>query len=281
MQEKESKCLPDKLNETVKDSSDCNLCAKLLQNVLLRTASSRPRKLLESLNPTAWRPIANGIQVEIVSPQTEPTRNWNDLDARDGDTRADDRKSSAEPCVLPQRRTSQLAFSSKKTHSSDSLLKNKEEDQRLSSRKEWLSIICRECSDTGPEGNARAFITGPSPISVVICTNRSGVAEMEEILVHELIHVYDVRKLQLDLRSCENLAYSEVRAAKQAECYGGWFTSSQCVSQKAFTATQNLFPVQASRQCVQNVLQAALRDDRPFGNVNKTSGPTRTAASER
>jgi Peptidase M76 family len=41
---------------------------------------------------------------------------------------------------------------------------------------------------------------------------------MTEILSHELSHVYDVRKLLLDLRDCENLAYSEVRAARIAEC---------------------------------------------------------------
>jgi hypothetical protein len=281
MLEKESKQIPVKSDTAVGDSSDCSLCAQLLQKVLLHTASSRPRKLLESLNPTAWRPIANGIQVEIASPQTEPTRNWNDAELNENDPRADSPKRLAETFGIPQRRTSQLAFSSKKLHFSDELLKRKEEGDQQSSRKEWLSIVCRECSDTGPEGNARAFITGPSPISVVVCTNRSGVAEMEEMLVHELIHVYDVRKLQLDLRLCENLAYSEVRAAKQAECYGGLFTSSQCVSQKAFTATQNLFPARASQQCVQNVLQTALRDDRPFGNVNKTSGPTKTAGSER
>lgn len=261
--------------------SDCNVCAKLLQTVLLHTTSSRPRKLLESLNPTAWRPTPNGIQVEIPSPKTEPTRHWDQVKRGSGDTQAENFAGFEGPVVLARRLTSQLAFSSKAELNPSNIVhtQNKEE-QSTSQPKEWLSIVCRECSNTGPEGNARAFITGPTPISVVICTNRSGVAEMEEILVHELVHVYDVRKLQLDLRSCENLAYSEVRAAKHAECYGSWFTSSHCVSQKAFTATQNLFPAQASQQCVQKVLQTALRDDRPFGK-NSNGGPTRSVASER
>jgi len=41
---------------------------------------------------------------------------------------------------------------------------------------------------------ARAYMEAP-PMSVVLCANRlQDRREMEEALVHELVHVYDVRK---------------------------------------------------------------------------------------
>ncbi|OEU18351.1 hypothetical protein FRACYDRAFT_236628 [Fragilariopsis cylindrus CCMP1102] len=83
-----------------------------------------------------------------------------------------------------------------------------------------IELHCRKCASTGPEAGARAFLMGPEPLSIVLCHNRinSDVDEIEEILTHELTHLYDVQTLQLDLTDCETVAYSEVRAAREAEC---------------------------------------------------------------
>eukprot|EP00339_Tiarina_fusa_P014615 CAMPEP_0117065468 /NCGR_PEP_ID=MMETSP0472-20121206/45772_1 /TAXON_ID=693140 ORGANISM="Tiarina fusus, Strain LIS" /NCGR_SAMPLE_ID=MMETSP0472 /ASSEMBLY_ACC=CAM_ASM_000603 /LENGTH=218 /DNA_ID=CAMNT_0004786115 /DNA_START=205 /DNA_END=857 /DNA_ORIENTATION=- len=35
-----------------------------------------------------------------------------------------------------------------------------------------IELKCRKCASTGPEGGARAFLMGPSPLSVVVCHNR-------------------------------------------------------------------------------------------------------------
>ena len=35
-----------------------------------------------------------------------------------------------------------------------------------------IELKCRKCSSNGPEGGARAFLMGPSPLSVVVCHNR-------------------------------------------------------------------------------------------------------------
>ena len=169
---------------------------------------------------------------------------------------------------------------------------------------DWIDMTCRSCSDFGPEANARAFVMGPSPLSIVVCHNRiaspndnnnnniananinrrnqndhhpnqdtgnhihhdnhaflhnhesspspsarpatyiapiwnpwstrlstanttmntmddnnnNNMKEMDEIITHELIHIYDVRQLQLNLVHCHDLAYSEIRAAREAEC---------------------------------------------------------------
>jgi len=86
-----------------------------------------------------------------------------------------------------------------------------------------IELKCRRCETTGPEAGARAFLMGPEPLSIVLCHNRihSDADEVEEILTHELIHLYDVQTLQLDLADCETVAYSEVRAAREAECARG------------------------------------------------------------
>jgi hypothetical protein len=83
-----------------------------------------------------------------------------------------------------------------------------------------ITIECSPCgSDTRAEASARAYVRGPDPLGIVLCSNRLGSQrEIEEVLVHELVHIYDVHVRQMDLRDCKQLAYSEVRAAREAEC---------------------------------------------------------------
>mmetsp|Transcript_30870 Transcript_30870/g.64431 ORF Transcript_30870/g.64431 Transcript_30870/m.64431 type:complete len:399 (-) Transcript_30870:404-1600(-) len=187
---------------------------------------------------------------------------------------------------------------------------------------EWMNVSCEICPWTGPKGNARAFVNGPQPLDIVICSNRLRHAhrspklarqEMEEILTHEMIHVYDARQLQLDLRVCENLAYSEVRAAREAECrvlaqkyqdaaQANATTSSSsywpltapspsslltsCVKERAFLATKNMFSYSNSRACLNRVFDTAMADQRPFDtqhappqSVPTTATPIATSAS--
>jgi len=78
---------------------------------------------------------------------------------------------------------------------------------RLSSQKitpqldEAMEVQCTVCGSDGAEGAARAFVKGPNPVAVVLCANRlHSQSEVEEVLVHELMHVYDVRIKEMDLR---------------------------------------------------------------------------------
>lgn len=70
-----------------------------------------------------------------------------------------------------------------------------------------MQIQCTWCGNDGAEGGARAYVKGPEPLSIVLCANRlSSKEEIQEVLVHELIHVYDVKFRGLDLR-CVILSY--------------------------------------------------------------------------
>ncbi len=136
-----------------------------------------------------------------------------------------------------------------------------------------LQIHCKKCGTEGPEGGARAYVRGPNPLSIVLCSNRLATkAEIEQVLIHELIHVYDVHARNWDLTNCYTLAKSEVRAAREAECSDASlsFTKRLCVKEKAIVATKNMFP-DLGPQCVGAVFEEAMKDHAPFFD-NKKGG---------
>ena len=136
-----------------------------------------------------------------------------------------------------------------------------------------LQITCRKCGNDGPEGGARAFVKGPNPLSIVLCSNRlSTKEEINEVLVHELIHVYDVHHRNWDLTNCYTLAKSEVRAAREAECADATmsFSKRYCAKEKARVATKNMFP-DVGLQCVAAVFEEAMKDELPFFEKEKTN----------
>ncbi len=84
----------------------------------------------------------------------------------------------------------------------------------------------------------------------------------------------DVHSRQMDLRECEQLAYSEIRAAREAECSNSLtsFTSNICVKEKASVATKNMFP-EEGRKCVCDVFDRAIHDLAPFSESGKKYPP--------
>lgn len=123
-------------------------------------------------------------------------------------------------------------------------------NQLLESMKKANPVIsCRPCSGEGPEGVARAFLIDSSPLQIVLCSNRLKPSEVEEVVTHELVHAFDYTHSRCDFDSCEGLAYSEVRAARDAECAHvasfpiplPWF-KSQCVRYHASRSTASIFP---------------------------------------
>lgn len=72
--------------------------------------------------------------------------------------------------------------------------------------------------------------------------------------------------VKMDLTNCAELAYSEIRAAREAECHYtsqlcSWF-KKQCVKSTATRSTATLFPEEGAK-CVMGVFEAAFKDMGP------------------
>jgi hypothetical protein len=174
------------------------------------------------------------------------------------------------------------------------LLSNGNEIRDGTNGKPPSKIVCRECESTGIEGTARGFVTlnkNESHLDIVICTNRiSSQKEIHEILKHEAIHAFDFanNKKTCDFSTCEGLAYSEIRAAREAECARSStgtgsvvpvslfpqlvreFLSKKCLERQercvkaaAIRATSNLFPKDRAEECVNKVFAEAFVDLSP------------------
>ena len=132
-------------------------------------------------------------------------------------------------------------------------------------------IVCRPCTTIGPEANARAALFDTKPIEIVLCTNRLKSEDFKEALTHELVHAYDYLNKKCDFQSCEGLAYTEIRAAREAECdkyFPFDFLKERCIRDHAKASTANLHSDNAN-QCVNKVYEKAVRDLQPWSSSKK------------
>lgn len=267
--------VPSKVNDS--PSASCQKCVRVLRELIAdlqstksatgktvqRKSESAPVTLLRAIsgnvsNNLTIEMVDDGVKLHVPVETTSPgeLRSWRDWFHPQ---RENENVLGGISTVLGKLRNKPLALSVNDYQSPS--MRSKFRDPLA------VELKCRKCANTGPEAGARAFLMGPNPLSVVVCHNRvnSDRSEVEEILTHELIHLYDVQNLRLDLQECENLAYSEVRAAKAAECRSSRHPhlQSYCVKQKAICATNNLFPAEG-RACIQKVFDHAFADNRPF-----------------
>ena len=146
----------------------------------------------------------------------------------------------------------------------------------LESLSAQLLISCQDCSRTSRDvnQNTRAILRASVPLEITVCCNRLRESEIEEVLVHELVHAYDYSKNRCDFSSCEGLAYSEVRAAREAECFRGFFPfefmRQSCVRDCAIRSTSNLFPKHQAAICVDAVISKGMKDLQPLSKFSQT-----------
>ena len=126
-------------------------------------------------------------------------------------------------------------------------------------------IECRQCTDQGPEGHARAALFNDTPATIVLCTNRLETTHLKEALTHELVHAYDFSNKRCNFYSCDGLAYTEVRAAREAECnrpFPVTWLKDYCIKDAATKSTANIFGPDAHK-CVDRVFEEANKDESP------------------
>ena len=101
---------------------------------------------------------------------------------------------------------------------------------------------------------------------------------MEQILTHELIHMYDYCTAKIDFDNVHHLACTEVRAANLAHCRLGldelrsWSKRRDCVKDKAARSVSLIkkMPKVEAEKAVEKVLDKCMKDLEPFGRVEMT-----------
>lgn len=131
-------------------------------------------------------------------------------------------------------------------------------------------ISCQDCTKTAHDINStsRAVIRDSVPLEIVLCCDRLSSRNIEEVMIHELIHAYDYSRNRCDFSKCTGLAYSEIRAVREAECRGGYypfkFMRDICVRENAIKSTANLFSKAEATICVDAVFSEAMKDLEPI-----------------
>ena len=140
-----------------------------------------------------------------------------------------------------------------------------------------LPVISRRCIDDGVEGLARAMFAIPP--SITLCSNRLyKQADVEDSLMHEMIHAYDYLVRKMDLKDCEELACSEIRSNREGECRGNWIFERfrrRCTRLNAINATKSMFPERAS-ECVLKMFEKCYKDESPMSHEDTTVVKTTT-----
>ncbi|KAK4520201.1 uncharacterized protein ATC70_008332 [Mucor velutinosus] len=134
---------------------------------------------------------------------------------------------------------------------------------------------CMPCDETKSGGF--------SPVhGILLCQNRLGTKTMEEhTMVHEMVHMYDHHKFNVDWNNLKHQACSEVRAASLSgdcrwtrEIQRGFFTFTKqhqaCVKRRAIisvTQNPNCKDKEEAERAVSSVFESCFADTRPFDEI--------------
>jgi hypothetical protein len=128
-----------------------------------------------------------------------------------------------------------------------------------------VTMSCQTCSGEGKERNLKAYLTNLNKI--VLCTNKLKVKDdYKTALIHEAIHAYDLENMKSQFLTCDGLAYSELRAAREADCNQHFpfkWMKDNCIRQHASKCTEIMYPGKGS-ECVQRAFDSAMMDLKPF-----------------
>ena len=111
---------------------------------------------------------------------------------------------------------------------------------------------------------------------VVICQNKcKNPKQVEEILSHELVHLYDFCTTKLDFSNVEHLACTEIRASSLVSCsaewknfFQHWGSHAECVKTKASKSVSVIKNLNSkdSRNAVSKVFEKCYADIEPLGS---------------
>ena len=95
------------------------------------------------------------------------------------------------------------------------------------------------------------------------------------MIVHELIHCFDLSHRKWDFSDPRKLACSEIRAAREAECHDKFFSDllpffkKHCAKKAAAASTINLSPIDGPK-CIEEMFEECFNDYEPLGKNTKS-----------
>ena len=137
----------------------------------------------------------------------------------------------------------------------------------LSGENGQINADCRVCSDTGAEANKTSFMT-INPDEVVLCVNYIKKADIKKELTFQATQAYDFFHQRTNFNTCEGIAYTKVRAVRDAYCSTQpfeWMTT-MCIFTFAGVATKAVHP-KSGDSCVSAVFDRAMADKHPILGV--------------
>jgi len=134
-------------------------------------------------------------------------------------------------------------------------------------------ISCDQCLRQGAHNKTVAFYSADEK-KITLCQNRViDKQELEDNLVHELVHAYDNCKQNKFFLDCKLRACSEIRASRIGECRGKW-DRANCVRQSALSSTK--IYCENAESIVANAFETCYKDITPLSK-EQVSKKTRVA----
>ncbi|KAK9761945.1 Mitochondrial inner membrane protease ATP23 [Basidiobolus ranarum] len=99
---------------------------------------------------------------------------------------------------------------------------------------------------------------------VICCEAIHSQKDLEETVIHELVHAYDAGRKGNFTTPCHNVACSEIRASALGQCANVWplFRKRECTRREAINST--LSHCKNAEQVVNEVFDKCFKDTSPF-----------------
>ncbi|ORX96275.1 hypothetical protein K493DRAFT_314612 [Basidiobolus meristosporus CBS 931.73] len=124
-------------------------------------------------------------------------------------------------------------------------------------------LTCRSCVDTVQAGRFGYY--DPQNKRIVVCCEAiRSRKDLEETVIHELVHAYDAGRAGTFTTPCHNVACSEIRASALGQCANVWplVRKRECARREAINSTRS--HCKNAEQVVNEVFENCFKDTSPF-----------------
>ncbi|KAJ2958774.1 hypothetical protein NQZ79_g5661 [Umbelopsis isabellina] len=137
---------------------------------------------------------------------------------------------------------------------------------KLNKRSLIKGVTCRSCVGTDQQDKC-GYYDGQYKRIVLCCENIRSRQDVEQTVIHELVHAFDASRKGAFDSICHLVACGEVRASAIGQCnkVQPEAKKKECIFRDAINSTREHCGVQASR-IVEQVYENCVRDEAPFAS---------------